>query len=173
MSLDRIVVRPFTVDDWALCKEVRLKALQSDPKSFGSNYAKEAAYDDAKWREQLANPDVVAFGVFLDGKVIGMTGVMHSNADRSEAGLWGSWLEKEYRGRGVSALMYKARLDWVRSRPEIERVIVSHRESNLASKHANQKHGFHFTHSDDGKVWSDGKNEPEHFYELKVKNYVP
>jgi hypothetical protein len=64
--------------------------------------------------------------------------------------------------------MYEARLEWVKSRPAFERIIVSHRASNLASKYANQKHRFVFTRTHE-KIWADGKTEAEVCYELKLK----
>ena len=65
-------------------------------------------------------------------------------------------------------MMYKARINWAKEHPTIERIIVSHRASNVASKYANQKHGFVFTRTHE-KVWSDGKTEDEVCYELKVE----
>ena len=62
--------------------------------------------------------------------------------------------------------MYKARLEWIRQQPGVEKVIVSHRASNLASKFANQKFGFVQTHVSE-RTWPDGITEPEFHYELK------
>ena len=42
--------------------------------------------------------------------------------------------------------MYSVRIDWVREHPEVARIRVSRRKSNTASKMANRKHGFVFTH---------------------------
>ena len=65
--------------------------------------------------------------------------------------------------------MYKARIDWANDQPNVEKIIVSHRASNLASKYANQKHGFIETHKKE-KIWTDGATEDEIFYELKIKS---
>ncbi len=162
-----ITVRLFKPDEWALYKKVRLKALQSDPAVFGSRYAKEAAYGDKKWREDLLKADLGVFGVFDGEKPVGMTGVYISKEDATSAGFWGSWLENTYRSKGISQDMYAARLAWARARPEVKRVVVSHRESNAASKGANRKHGFVFTHGEE-RTWHDGVTETEHFYELRL-----
>jgi RimJ/RimL family protein N-acetyltransferase len=61
--------------------------------------------------------------------------------------------------------MYKARIKWAKAHPTVERLIVTHRASNLASKFANQKHGFVFTHTHQ-KIWHDGVLEDEVYYEL-------
>lgn len=164
-----LVIRQFSADEWPVYREMRLKALSSDPGVFCSSYEKESADPDQRWKDGVSDPDVGIFGVFYDGRLVGMTGVAVRKKDESgtTAVLWGSWLEKEWRGRGFSKKMYEARLDWVRQRPRLERVVVSHRESNVASKKANQKHGFVLTHTE-ARVWPDGMSEPEPCYELKL-----
>lgn len=75
---------------------------------------------------------------------------------------------KQFRGNGLSELMYQTRINWAKAQPTVEKIIVSHRASNLASKRANQKHGFVCTHKIE-EVWTDGGVEDEIFYELKIK----
>jgi len=172
MGFDAVEVRLFEPDEWAQCKAIRLRALQSDPAVFGSTYAKEKGFPDERWQASIARPDVGVFGVFHYGDLIGMTGITRvtepETGELSDAAkLWGSWLEPSWRGKGVSKKMYAARLDWAREQPGVARVIVSHRESNTASKQANQKHGFVQTHSEDFH-WHDGVTEPEVFYALDI-----
>jgi len=153
-----------------LYKHIRLRALQADPQVFGSSYAKEAADPDSRWQAGLADPETVGiFGVFDGGALIGMTGIalLRDDPVRETAKLWGSWIIPAARGRGVSVPMYQARLAWARRHPAVRRVIVSHRQSNLASMRANQKHGFQRTHAED-HVWPDGVSEPHVFYELRL-----
>jgi len=165
-----ISIRKLTEDDWRRLAEVRLKALRSDPNVFGSNYELESQLTEADWRGRLPADDVAIFVLFDDETPIGMTGVAVWREDLTKrtALLWGSWLEPEFRGRGLSELMYRTRLEWAKAHPTIERIIVSHRASNVASKYANQKHGFVFTRTHE-KIWADGKTEAEVCYELKLK----
>ena len=82
--------------------------------------------------------------LFDDETPIGMTSISIDREDLTgkTALLWGSWLAPEYRGKGLSDLMYQSRINWAKAQPNVEKIIVSHRASNLASKYANQKHGF-------------------------------
>jgi RimJ/RimL family protein N-acetyltransferase len=107
--------------------------------------------------------------IYEDQTPIGVTGVSVDRDDPSgkTAIFWGSWLAPRARGKGLSDLMYKTRIDWVRAQAKVEKIIVSHRASNLRSKFANQKHGFVFTRRI-AKVWNDGKTEDEIFYELRL-----
>lgn len=166
-----ISIRQLTEDDWRVFSQVRLRALKSDPLVFGSNYETESQFSEADWRNRLRQSDNSAvFMLFAaDAAPIGITGVSVFRDDPTArtALLWGSWLEPDFRGRGLSKMMYQARIDWARRHPSINRIIVSHRASNVASKYANQKHGFTFTRTHE-KVWADGATEDEVCYELKL-----
>jgi len=165
-----ISIRKLEESEWQTLADIRLRALKSDPSVFGSNYAAEAQRTESDWRQRLNNDDSAIFVVFDGDRPVGMTAISVDRDDpaKKTAMLWGSWLEPDCRRKGISEIMYRARIEWAREHPTVERVIVSHRESNVASKFANQKHGFVFSrmHS---KVWHDGVTENEVFYGLLVK----
>lgn len=165
-----ITIRRLTEDDWFEFSQVRLKALQTDPKVFGSNYKRESQMTEAKWRNRLEAKDNAIFLIYAGETPIGITcvSVDRDDATKKTALLWGSWLAPDFRGKGLSELMYRTRIDWAKRQPTVEKIIVSHRASNLSSKYANQKHGFVTTHKTE-KVWTDGATEDEIFYELKIK----
>jgi len=165
-----IFTRQLTENDWCEFSQVRLKALQTDPNVFGSNYEKESQMTEAEWRSRLQAKDNAIFLIFENETPIGMTGVSIDRNDptKKTALLWGSWLAPHFRGKGLSELMYQARINCAKEQPTIEKIIVSHRASNLSSKYANRKHGFVLTHKTE-KVWTDGATEDEIFYELKIK----
>jgi RimJ/RimL family protein N-acetyltransferase len=164
-----IAVRPFQPDEWPAYKRIRLQALATDPHVFGSNLAKEEAHPDTHWQSALQDPAIGIFGVYAQEVLVGMTGVALKRDDPTGrvCVLWGSWLQPDFRKKGFSTLMYQARLDWARAHPTVQRVIVSHRASNLASMHANQKHGFVKTHVED-HIWLNDEREPQIFYVLEL-----
>jgi RimJ/RimL family protein N-acetyltransferase len=102
-----------------------------------------------------------------------MTGIVIDKDDRSKrtAVLWGSWLRPDLRGKGLSDLLYGARIEWARRHPTCARIVVSHRVSNLSSKRAIQRHGFRWTHAEE-KCWNDGAVENDHYYELVLDKLV-
>lgn len=165
-----IIVKRLNEKDWLLLKRIRLAALINDPDVFGSSYEEEASKTEAHWRDQLTEMNSAIFGVFDGESCVGMTGVSIYRDDPSgkTAILWGSWLEPEFRGKGLSKLLYEPRMEWARNHPACEKIIVSHRASNQASKRANQKFGFTFTKKVN-KQWHDGTREDELFYELRLK----
>ncbi len=165
-----ISIKQLTENDWREFSQIRLKALQSDPKVFGSNYKMESKMTEADWRKRFHPVDAAIFMIFENETPIGMTCVAVDRDDptKKTALFWGSWLAPQFRGKGLSELLYKARIDWAKQHPTVEKLIVSHRASNLSSRYANQKHGFVETHTNE-KVWTDGVTEDEIFYELKIK----
>lgn len=165
-----ISIKQLSEADWRLFSQIRLKALQIDPLAFGSNYESESQMTEEDWRSRLRAKDNAIFVIYNDETPIGMTCVSVDRNDPTQktALLWGSWLDPNFRGKGLSELMYQTRIDWAKRQPTVERIIVSHRASNLASKNANQKHGFVCTHEND-RTWSDGLTESEFYYELKIK----
>lgn len=168
-NIDQVTVRPFLAGEWEVYKTVRLKALSCDPAMFGSNFDRENAFPDEKWQASLSDPDLGIFGVFHQDDVIGMAGtsVKRENLTDPVTVFWGLWLEKPWRGQGLSAPIYQALIGWVRQRPTLKRAVVSYREGNEASMKAVQKQGFTFTHTAP-RTWHDGLTEPEYFYELNI-----
>ena len=162
-----ISIRRLTADDWRELSQIGLKALQTDPLVFGSNYETETRCAEADWRVRLESDDSAIFVIFAGDEPIGMTGVSvwRDDPTRRTAIFWGSWLDPKFCGKGLSDSMYQARLEWARGHPTIERIIVSRRASNPASKFANQKHGFKSTRTHE-KVWADGAVKDEVCYEL-------
>lgn len=161
-------VQQLSKDDWQILKEIRLEALSLDPQAFGSNFERESSYDEVRWREFIGMSTDRAFFILKDGSVvIGLTGIIRSREEPEEAILIASYIRKEYRRIGLSLMLYEARLNWAKTE-NLSAVIVSHRESNRASKMANQKFGFQYT-GEQNKIWADGVTEKEIFYRLALR----
>lgn len=165
-----IAIGRLTEEDWLEFSRIRLKALAADPEVFGSNYERESQMTETEWRGRLRAEDNAIFLIYDGETSVGMTcvSVDRHDATGKTAILWGSWLAPHVRGKGLSKLMYRTRLEWAKQQPTVEKIIVSHRASNLSSKRANQKHGFTTTHKIE-RIWTDGATEDEIFYELKIK----
>ncbi|MDM1296239.1 GNAT family N-acetyltransferase [Sphingobacterium sp. N143] len=149
---------------WADYKTIRLEALQTNPEFFGSNYKKESAYNDDDWISLLGNPACAIFGLYDQEVLIGMTGVILDRDDSSNAILIASFIKEPFRGNGLSKLFYEARITWARQKG-CNRITVSHRDGNDASKAANQSFNFKYTHAQD-VIWPDGVSAKEYMYVL-------
>ncbi|MBL1408496.1 GNAT family N-acetyltransferase [Sphingobacterium faecale] len=155
-----------SADQWQAYKDIRLEALQAEPGKFGSNYAKESNYSDQEWSTLLENDNRAIFGLYHQSNLVGLTGVALFYGDHSKALLFSSYIKPEHRGKGVSTLFYEERMAWARQK-NCRSILVSHRAGNEASKAANQRFGFVYTHSE--KVtWPDGSTDDELMYSLDI-----
>lgn len=167
--MDTITVRAFEPTEWPAFKTMRLAALKDVPGAYSGTYEDSLKRSDDAWRSLVRGPNHQTFGLFEGTRLIGITGVFASDEDHSggTAALMMSYILPGYRKHGLSLLLYDARLAWIRTRPQFKRVTVSVRESNAASRKANQRFGFVMTETQ-RRLWRDGVSEDEVFYELKL-----
>jgi len=161
-------IRRFLPEDLTLYTAIRLESLQLEPGMFGSNYAREASFTDQQWLDRLNGHNSDCFGLFYGDQLIGVTGIVIDKDDPTLALMTQSYIRKEHRGKGLSRLLYDARLAWAAERPQIKRLRIGHRESNHISKAANQHYGFKYAMQEPCD-WPDGEREDILYYELVMK----
>lgn len=105
--------------DWELVREVRLRALATDPDTFGSTVQREEAWPPEVWQERLAADHPTLLAREDDGTPVGMAGGYAVPAtgsgpvaDTRAAMVWGMWVAPEARGRGHGAALLRAVLAW-------------------------------------------------------------
>ncbi len=161
--------RPLDPSEWPIFKDLRLIALQTEPGAFCASYEASAAQSPEEWQNLIQGPGHQVFGLFDDSRLIGITGVVTAREDASgqTALLVMSFILPQYRRQGLSQRLYDVRLQWIRKHPKFKTIVVSHRESNEASRRANQRQGFKFVKRE-SRTWPDGRTEDELFYQLSV-----
>jgi len=124
---------------------IRLESLQQHPDVFCPS-RDEFEFTEEDWRARLRGTHGVTFGLFVDGKISGISTVIRQGnqpaARRAE--LVGSYIRQDYRGQGLSRLFYEARIAWAKSQGDIDTLIVEARENNHASHGAHRRFGFLF-----------------------------
>jgi len=164
-----ITLRPLTKAEWVMVKDLRLHALKTEPGVFVSSFDSEVIRSARQWQETIHGADHQVFGLFDRERLIGLTAVFTSLDDPSgqTALLAYSFINPRYRGLGLSRLLYKGRLNWIKSRPKFKRIVVSHRASNERSRRAILRHGFVLS-GKSKRAWPDGTAEWELFYEMNI-----
>jgi RimJ/RimL family protein N-acetyltransferase len=164
-----IKIKQLYEHDWQFAKSIRLLALQQNADVFLSSYEEEAQYSESVWRHQLKISDGATFGLFDGNQIIGITGVFTWKGDSSgkTAILAMSFIDAAYRGRGYSKLFYDARIEWVKQQGGFDKIRVSHRAGNHASRTANQNFGFQLIDKE-MITWPDGTKGFEHNYTLQI-----
>jgi GNAT superfamily N-acetyltransferase len=159
-------IRSFLPEEMEQYKGIRLESLQLEAAVFGSNYAREAAFTTDEWLMRIAQPNSDCFGLYCDGELIGLTGIVIDKTDPALGHMTQSYIRETYRGLGLSRLLYDARLAWAKQH-QLKTLRIGHRESNIASKAANQHYGFRFSYRE-ACTWPDGGNEDILYYDLQL-----
>lgn len=95
-------VRRLAPDDWAVLRDVRLRALADSPDAFGSTLGREQALDEKEWRRRCVRPVSV---VEVDGRPVAMAGVF---TDDGVHQVWGMWTDPDHRGLGHARTLLDA-----------------------------------------------------------------
>ena len=138
-------VRELERREWALYRELRLRALAESPDSFGRRLVDELARPDAEWirltesvttpggqvmlvAEEAGRPVGLAFGIF--------------DKDRAKTGhVGGMWVEPEARGRGAGQALLDSAIAWARAR-ELDRLELLVTAGNGAAIRLYERSGF-------------------------------
>lgn len=163
-----IHIRPFHIEEWEEIKQIRLAALRDTPQFFAGTLEQALQKTEEDWKSHTNNPKNCVFGLFDGEAVIGCTGVFTSRENPEHCVFGFTYLKPEYRGQGLSKLMYEARIDWAKNQLHLKKALIGHRESNETSKRAMVRHGFQRVGVED-TVWPDGVSECEHKYELDLE----
>jgi RimJ/RimL family protein N-acetyltransferase len=165
--VNNYTISQFIPEEVQAYKTMRLEALRLEPGMFGNSHAIEAAFADDQWLARVSNPDGACFGLYCGDELIGITGIVISDKERpEEAYMTQSYIRNAHRGKGLSRMLYEARLAWARKQ-KLKRLVIGHRIGNTASYAANQHYGFRFTHKE-SRMWPDGKTEDMMYYELSL-----
>jgi RimJ/RimL family protein N-acetyltransferase len=133
-------IRPLTEADALAWRELRLRMLREHPDVFGSSweeFERQSLEEVAqRMRERNSPPDNALFGAFLDGKLIGSTGLHREEGakDRHKAMIWGVYSAPETRGGGVGRALMAAAIARARETPGLERVILAVATHNKAAR---------------------------------------
>jgi RimJ/RimL family protein N-acetyltransferase len=149
-KMNDFVIRQLTPSDWQAFKAVRLKALKDHPAVYTSNYAEDSVKPDAYWISMLDGKNEAVFGIDDQDRLIGLAGIFPSRHEPAGkvAFLGMDYIDANYRGRGLSRLLYQARIDWAKKQDKFVRLIIAHAKGNEASRRANQAFGFTYTHTE-------------------------
>jgi GNAT superfamily N-acetyltransferase len=111
-------VRRIEPGDAELLREIRLRALQHDPLSFASTYAREAAYT-AEWedwaRRHAEGADEATFFAFDDeGALAGLAGGFRDDENPAVYTLFSMWVAPEHRRGGHGRRLVDRVAEWAR-----------------------------------------------------------
>jgi ribosomal protein S18 acetylase RimI-like enzyme len=114
-----VMVRRVRRDDVASMRALRLRALQTDPSSFGSTYEREAAFDDDVWEERVergaSGDDAATFVALVAEEPVGLVSGFRDEEEPDLFDVVGMWVAPEARGRGVGRRLLEEIERWIAS----------------------------------------------------------
>jgi ribosomal protein S18 acetylase RimI-like enzyme len=144
-------VTSFRVDtltevDWPRLRDIRLAALKDDPPAFLSNHETEAAFGEARWRQQFARGQwnvMVADGT--GSQDVGLVGVTREPGIPSlECYLEYLWVAPGFRRRGVASMLLRTVIDRLRD-ADVHTVWLYILDGNDPAMRLYQRFGFQST----------------------------
>ena len=157
-----------SVNEWQMLKQIRVDAVNSHPDVFAPSIHPDKLSDE-EWKNRLNNPASASF-VIIDEKTkeaVGLTGIYleDGNANSETGHMISSFMKNSHKGKGLSKLLYQARIDWAKQHHSLKRLVLEQRETNTAIKCVHQKFGFKFSKASECK-FADGTKAKTEIYEL-------
>lgn len=128
-------VRRLSPNDWAVWREIRLRALAESPDAFGSTLERERRFGEHDWRLRLAAPSVV---VESAGRPVACAAIFEPAP--GTAAVVAMWVAPDHRGRGLCQRMLDRLVPWAQTRGD--RVVLSVNRDNPRARAAYEAYGF-------------------------------
>ena len=157
-------------DDWQRYRDIRLRALRTDPEAFFSTAADSEKLTERQWRERLSVPESTTFAVSNNsGDDVGLAAVIpyaQADAETGDHELVAMWVAPEARRTGVSKLLVEAAVAEARARGA-RRLVLWVAWGNLRAEALYKQFGFRRT----GETGSfpPPRNTPEFKMALKLR----
>lgn len=132
-------------EDWERIRDLRLRALLSDPDAFGSTYEQEVDRDEDAWRSWATGwANAVDQGLFAavdEGDWVGMALGVRWEEDPVTAQLYAMWVEASWRRRGLGHALVGAVVAWARGLG-VRKVTLRVTEENAGARALYERCGF-------------------------------
>ena len=107
---------------------LRLEALETEPQAFGESAEehRQTSIETATERLTSHPDDSFVIGAFVDGQLVGMAGFFRYKIAkaRHKGRIWGVYVRKSCRGKGLGRAMLSALLERIHSCPGVEQVAL-------------------------------------------------
>ena len=138
-------VRELERHEWALFRELRLRALAESPNAFARTLADAQAESDAYWLRLTESVTAPGGQVMLiaevEGRPAGLAFGLFAKERAKTGHVGGMWVEPEARGRGAGQALLDSAIAWARAR-ELDRVELWVTEGNAAAIRLYERSGF-------------------------------
>jgi ribosomal protein S18 acetylase RimI-like enzyme len=108
-------IRRVEPDDWGSLREIRLRALETEPWAFGSTLLRERGFSESQWRGRIArnsadSPDATWAAV---DSADGFLGIVAAARVDGVFNIFAMWVAPERRRQGIAGRLLDAALCWI------------------------------------------------------------
>ena len=142
----RLDIQRMSAADWQRVRALRLAGLAAEPDAFGSTLERETAFEPTDWQRRLAGSAATFLAVLAGADVGIVTGAPWVGEERGDpaprvAGLFGLWVARDARGRGIGDRLVDEVVTWARSEG-YARLVLEVGDQNAPATRLYERHGF-------------------------------
>ncbi|KKQ46169.1 MAG: Acetyltransferase [Candidatus Moranbacteria bacterium GW2011_GWC2_37_8] len=130
--------------EWEIYRTLRLEALRESPQAFGDCFVESALLSDEHWKEEFENPKSFILVARDGGEPFAMAAAYQEDGEKMKhiAYVWGVYVKKAYRGKGIGKQLMESLLDEIAAIGEIEKVDLNVNASQLSAVRLYERLGF-------------------------------
>ncbi|MCC2629035.1 MAG: family N-acetyltransferase [Thermomicrobiales bacterium] len=157
--------------DWWDLRAIRLEALRSEPAAYSSSYEETLAWSAEDWRRRLANDRSVLLFARAQNRLIGMVGgyLGSDEGDDSVAVVFGMYVAREHRGRGIGRLLLTSLIDRLAAFPQIITIRLGVTETQDPARRLYESVGFQVVGKTEEGIVVNERQYDELVMELRVR----
>ena len=115
--MSELVVRRVDPSDVPAVKRLRLRALATDPASFGSTHEREAAFPERTWAERVerssAGDEASTLLAFRGDEPVGLVTAIRDEVQQDLFHVFGMWVAPEARREGIGRRLLDEIEGWI------------------------------------------------------------
>jgi ribosomal protein S18 acetylase RimI-like enzyme len=167
-SISVVVLGP---RDWRDLRAIRLEALRSEPAAFSSSYGETLAWSDEDWRRRLTNDHRLHLVARVQNCPIGIVGgyLGSDEGDDSVAVVFGMYVAREHRGRGIGRLLLTSLIDRLAAFPQITTIRLGVTETQDPARRLYESVGFQVIGKTEEGIVVNERRYDELVMELRVR----
>ena len=157
--------------DWRDLRVIRLEALRSEPAAFSSSYEETLAWPDEVWRQRLANEPRIHLLARAQSRPIGIVGgyLGSDDGDDSVAEVFGMYVTREHRGKGIGRLLLTSLIDRLSALPRITTIRLGVTVTQEPARRLYESMGFQVVGKTADGIVIDDRRYDELIMELRVR----
>jgi len=157
---EKVKISPISPEKWEKYKELKLEALRSDPQSFSDVFEEEAQRPDEDWKAIISRAQNKESGFNIiaarEGeRFIGMVG--HFKRNPKAFGIYGLYVNKGFRGKGVGDELMKNILELIEKNEQCDTVELMVNQEKREAVELYKRFGFNIVVEIKDLKMGDGK----------------